>query len=382
MIRIHTTNIARLALTGMIAAGSMFAPAVAQAGCSRWNLGENFTIGQTNSGEVIFYLKQSNDGLLTGTATFFSEAHVRAGPVDGTIRGDAIEFTVHWPARSTGAGINYRIGKYSGLIGPTGRMEGTTYDAAHSDSRASWYSVQRFGCLAAAAAPPPPKVPPPAAPVIALGRVRARTAPTGPARTLCESAADARARNSPAASGLERQCAALNEQQAPLIAGLPDLAARGETLASADPRSASLREQQPEGAVRTGFDIGLGAAENQTAPGPGKDRIRATLGVREQAGFDVGVSYALDRNRNAELVATGERIIGADPSAAAERERDLDVRYQLGFDIATAIFGDPALGAKGNTATGPGSLGIRDALNATSQRGFNAAVAYHLARTY
>jgi len=218
-----------------------------------------------------------------------------------------------------------------------------------------------------------------------LGRVTPRTTPTGPARTLCEAAADARGRNSPAAPGLERQCAAQQvrqAEQAPIVAGLPDLAVRGEALASADPRSASLREQQAEGPKRTGFDIGMAAAENQTAPGPGKDRIRATLAAGEQAGFDVGVSFSLDRNRNAELAATGERIAGADPAAAAARERDPDGRYQLGFDIATAIFGDPALGAKGNTATGPGSLGIRDALSAASQRGFNDAVAYHLARTY
>jgi len=218
-----------------------------------------------------------------------------------------------------------------------------------------------------------------------LGRVTPRTTPAGPARTLCEAAADARGRNSPAAPGLERQCAAQQvrqAEQAPILAGLPDLAVRGEALASADPRSASLREQQAEGPKRTGFDIGMAAAENQTAPGPGKDRIRATLAAGEQAGFDVGVSFSLDRNRNAELAATGERIAGADPAAAAARERDPDGRYQLGFDIATAIFGDPALGAKGNTATGPGSLGIRDALSAASQRGFNDAVAYHLARTY
>jgi hypothetical protein len=58
------------------------------------------------------------------------------------------------------------------------------------------------------------------------------------------------------------------------------------------------------------------------------------------------------------------------------------VFYRLGFDIATGIFGDPALGASGNTATGPGSLGIRDGLVAQGQRGFNASVALHLSRNY
>ena len=53
---------------------------------------------------------------------------------------------------------------------------------------------------------------------------------------------------------------------------------------------------------------------------------------------------------------------------------DPDPRYWLGFDIATGIFGDPALGAQGNTQSGPGSLGIRDALSPASKRGFNAAM--------
>ncbi|HSB26328.1 MAG TPA: hypothetical protein VLE19_00675, partial [Pyrinomonadaceae bacterium] len=55
---------------------------------------------------------------------------------------------------------------------------------------------------------------------------------------------------------------------------------------------------------------------------------------------------------------------------------------RLGFDIATGIFGNPALGASGNTATGPGSLAIRDALSAAGQRGFNASVKFLLSRSY
>ena len=52
--------------------------------------------------------------------------------------------------------------------------------------------------------------------------------------------------------------------------------------------------------------------------------------------------------------------------------------YALGFDIATGIFGDPALGAQGNTASGPGSLGIRDTLSIVGQLGFNASMRLHL----
>ena len=59
-----------------------------------------------------------------------------------------------------------------------------------------------------------------------------------------------------------------------------------------------------------------------------------------------------------------------------------DPDYQRGFDIASGLFGDPALGAQGNTATGPGSMGIRNSLSAAGQRGFNASVAFHLAHDY
>src|SRR5260370_39637246 len=52
--------------------------------------------------------------------------------------------------------------------------------------------------------------------------------------------------------------------------------------------------------------------------------------------------------------------------------------YREGFDIATGIFGDRALGAQGNTAVGPGSLKIRDSLSPAGQRGFNASVKLYL----
>jgi hypothetical protein len=82
------------------------------------------------------------------------------------------------------------------------------------------------------------------------------------------------------------------------------------------------------------------------------------------------------------LAARGAEIARRDPVVAQARVAENDVSYWQGFDIATGLFGDPALGAKGNTATGPGSLGIRDALTPAAQRGFNASVALHLSRDY
>jgi hypothetical protein len=78
------------------------------------------------------------------------------------------------------------------------------------------------------------------------------------------------------------------------------------------------------------------------------------------------------------LAAKGAAIAAVDPIVAKARTAEPDVLYWLGFDIATGFFGDPALGGEGRTSTGPGSLGIRDALSAPGQRGFNASVALHL----
>ena len=135
----------------------------------------------------------------------------------------------------------------------------------------------------------------PAGPIIAGGRVSLPQS-SGPSLSKCEAAQVARARNSPAAPGLEAQC-------------------RDELVA-------------------------------------------------------------------AELASIGATIAAADPAIAAARNADTDPSYQLGFDIATGIFGDPALGARGNTATGPGSMAIRNGLGEAGRRGFDAAGSLHLGPNY
>jgi hypothetical protein len=167
------------------------------------------------------------------------------------------------------------------------------------------------------------------------------------------------------------------------LASLPDLgalAARGAAIAMQDPLSAELRGRTGN-AIR-GFDIGMAAAEGQTGHGAGKQRIHDALNAMERPGFVTAVDFSLQRNRNANLAAVGATIANADPAVAAARTADADVFYWLGFDIASGIFGDPKAGARGNTATGAGSLGIRDALNPAAQRGFNDSVALHLSRSY
>jgi hypothetical protein len=102
----------------------------------------------------------------------------------------------------------------------------------------------------------------------------------------------------------------------------------------------------------------------------------------EQPGFDIAAAFSLPRNKYAALAKVGAAIGNGDPAVGAARSAEDDVFFWLGFDIASGIFGDPAAGSLGNTATGPGSLGIRNELNAAGQRGFNAATALHLGRKY
>lgn len=204
-------------------------------------------------------------------------------------------------------------------------------------------------------------------PVKALGRVEAPFDTPGSPRPICDVATEARTRNNAAAPGLEIQCRA-------------DLASRGEAIANQDPLSAELRRRARNDLSRRGFDIGMAAAEGQTAPGPGKQAIHNALSGVEQAAFDAAVSFSIQRNKNAKLAATGAAIAQADSAVAQARVADKDVFFWLGFDIATGIFGDRARGALGNTATEPGSLAIRGALDAVAQRGFNASADFHLRR--
>lgn len=282
------------------------------------------------------------------------------------------------------------------------------------------------------AAPPPPPAPPPGnnPPVKSLGRVKvpAGSSP-GPAMSICERAADARARNSPAAPYLEAQCSPADAKiaaaekadltpgasgapisicdaaQAALNRGAPeaaDLSAKcrasgagqnlvseadqlapvGAALADDDPLISALRNRQSDGPARNGFDVGIAATGKDTQWGPGKQRILDSLPPAGQEGFKVASSFAMDRNRNPQLAAIGASIAAADPAAAAARTSDPDARYWLGFDIASALYGDPKLGSQGNKSTGPGSAKILASLSPPAQRGFTASTQFHLARTY
>ena len=205
MIRIGPVSIALLGRIGLRAIFVLSLPAAAHAACEQWDVRGKWTIKQTKGFSVIFQLEQTGaelqgkagdaspqgDCVLTATCPLFS------GSVDGTIKGNSFDLNVYW-----NGGV---IGVYAGRIGPQGRIEGWTYDKVDPSSSGRWFSNTTVKCLpiatGAASAPLVSEKP-----VHSLGRVKkSGTVPVAPL-SICESARNARARNSPAAPGLELQC--------------------------------------------------------------------------------------------------------------------------------------------------------------------------------
>ncbi len=406
-IRVH--NVCRRLARAQLAALLLLAgPAVAiDAGCPQWDASGTWTLIQSNNTAVELKLQQNEHGF-SGTASFghwvdndFFLCSIAScgkdyvghdGPVVGSIKGNAFEATVYWDDNA--------VGVYTGEVGPQGLIVGTGFDKNNPSNKAQWHSARTMACPAIAAATQPQAPSAPAKPPVALGRVQSRPglsngAPPG----ICEAASSARTRNSPAAPSLERQCAALVQPTSQPALPVVDAdwreaqAARGATLAGEDPLATELRNALSDEAERTGFDYGLAVAEGHTMPGPGKDAIGAALEADERRGFELGVQFSLDRNANFDLASRGAAIMLSSPDVASVRDGSaIGARprmagqaalYKLGFNIATGLFGDPALGAVGNTQMGPGAKKIRDALSpAAAQAGFDAAVRYHLAHHY
>ena len=219
--------------------------------------------------------------------------------------------------------------------------------------------------------------------ITSIGRVDTGSRSPPPQRSICDSAVDARSRNSPAAANLEAQCKAAGGifKMSPSAADYELVRAQGEAKSSIDPTAAAIRNSLPA-ASRRGFDIGMGIWGVQTAPGPGKQRYHDFLPLPEQPGFDVAAAYAQPNNLHASLVSVGAVINKADATVRNARNAVNDGFYWLGFDIASGLFGDPKAGSQGSKVLGSGAIAIRDSLNAAAQNGFNASMKLHLARKY
>jgi len=161
------------------------------------------------------------------------------------------------------------------------------------------------------------------------------------------------------------------------------LSSKGEAIANADPLIGAIRDAQAVGACRRGFYVGLATEFNNTLWGPGAQSIKDGLDGAEQVGFNVAAALCLQRNNNADIAAKGAAIVKVDPTVAAARALKQPAGlYWLGFDIGTGIFGDPALGALGNTLMGPGSEKIRASLDSDGRLGFDAGRDFNLKKRH
>jgi hypothetical protein len=165
-------------------------------------------------------------------------------------------------------------------------------------------------------------------------------------------------------------------------------ASKGRLIANANQLVAAIRASQPDGPQREGFDIGMGAWQGNTLDGPGKQALAKSLTPTEQAGFASAAAFSFQWNNNTDFAAKGAAIAKKDPEVATARAKahgtppaDLSAGlYWLGFDIATGIFGDPKLGAQGNTLIGPGSAKIRATLGQDAQNGFDDSLPFNVLR--
>jgi hypothetical protein len=198
---------ATIACAGLYSVGVLSA-SPAKADCRSWDIPARLNIAQSNDTEV-YVDTTAAEGGFAGKAKYghWDKDEVvymdAMGDLDGTLRGGNIQFTIRWHSFSTAVGNS--TGVYTGTVSPQGRVTGTTYDAIHPGTTAEWWISDVLKCHADAPAAAPMPVRPP----VALGRVKGSGGLSdSPMPTVCEAARSARARNSPAAPGLERQCAA------------------------------------------------------------------------------------------------------------------------------------------------------------------------------
>ncbi len=395
-------------------------PALA-AVCAQWAVGSRLVVVQSNGTYAFMeglkqtgtefkgygnYSYQYDTGRIGVGRT---ESRSANGPVVGTVVGNSFEATVYWS--------NASVGVYQGQIGPQGLIVGRTYDKTDPGAKADWHSNTPLDC---AASPTPATGAPPPRPTLQLGRVAPREAL--PAMSICDAAKSARARNSPAAAGLESRCKTQTAQAAlsatggataapslkiqnPLASGalsaapadraLPHVAAgpaaplkpvmdeawrsknlaAGAEMAGRDPRAKELFDLMPKGRPHDGFAIGLSVVGSDTADSPAKQAIRKALDLDEQTGYDMALAYALPRNLRADYAYRGmaiatlnsavgqKRNASAAAIAVAARVPDAAVFYKLGFDIGLGLNEASPGGATANPALGARMAFVRGSLS-------------------
>lgn len=118
------------------------------------DLGE-FKFAQSNGAHVTLLTDGPYDavGVARATRTGGSGDEEMAGIVKGGLSGNQLDFVITWN--------NGPIGKYNGTVDDAGFVHGTTFDVVDPESRATWDSTTRLGCVTPPAAPAPVPVPAP-----------------------------------------------------------------------------------------------------------------------------------------------------------------------------------------------------------------------------
>jgi hypothetical protein len=147
---------------------------------------------------------------------------------------------------------------------------------------------------------------------------------------ICDSARSARGRNSTAASTLEAQCRAQGGDPSPQaeppkvvgrINGGPqtpaqasqELAGKGSEIVSANMLLAAMRDVEPEGPQRAGFEKGVAIGADQTAWGPGKQEMIDSLPEPERNSAERSAHFIVARNANAKFDHDGVNIAEQEP---------------------------------------------------------------------
>lgn len=234
-----TSRLNAVSLIGLIwlvaaTTGSSEVPLGLEPDCAQWDVRGQWEFVQTNGASPVFTFEQTETGVLGSAKYGFykpvicdlvdckDDYYLVHASVDGTAKGNSFDVVAYWDNGTTGV--------YTGKIGPQGRIEGSTYDKQHPQTMASWYSNRTATCLTQIGTSASPLTTAPASQTVrAIGRVRLGGTTTKSTLTKCEAAKLARARNSPAAPGLEASCAAEK------ASGVSDVATAGNEVRRAPP---------------------------------------------------------------------------------------------------------------------------------------------------
>jgi hypothetical protein len=143
-----------------------------------------------------------------------------------------------------------------------------------------------------------------------------------------------------------------------------------------------MREFEPEGDSRLGFDIGLGIAKDQTLWGPGKQQAIDDLAPTQKDTAERSAHFSVTRNAVINFALQGAAVTRGDvrPEVANLRSTEPPGYFTLGFDVASALFAREGLGGKGLISPIPESNELRSKLPPEGIRGFDTAAKFYMGK--